>query len=93
MSRREINALLEKETFGFNKVLIVTLASLKDQWQREIHRFTDERAVIVSGPFKLRKRIYQEDDSLFKITNYEAVLRDGSSIAAFKPDLIILDEA
>ncbi len=86
-------ALLKKETFGFNKVLIVTLASLKDQWQREIHRFTDERAVIVSGPFKLRKRLYLEDDSLFKITNYEAVLRDGSSIAAFKPDLIILDEA
>ena len=86
-------ALLKKETFDFRKVLIVTLSSLKEQWQREIHRFTDERAVIVSGPFKVRKRLYLEDDSLFKITNYEAVLRDGGSIAAFKPDLIILDEA
>lgn len=86
-------ALLKRETFDFRKVLIVTLSSLKDQWQREIHRFTDERAVIVSGPFKVRKRLYLEDDSLFKITNYEAVLRDGGSIAAFKPDLIILDEA
>ncbi len=86
-------ALLKKETFDFRKVLIVTLASLKEQWQREIHRFTGERAVIVSGPFKGRKRLYLEDDSLFKITNYEAVLRDGGSIAAYKPDLIILDEA
>jgi superfamily II DNA or RNA helicase/predicted nucleic acid-binding Zn finger protein len=88
-----VAALLKKEAFDFRKVLIVTLSSLKEQWQREIHRFTDEKAVIVSGPFKTRKRLYLENDSLFKITNYEAVLRDGGSIAACKPDLIILDEA
>lgn len=86
-------AILKKENYGFKKVLIVTLASLKDQWKREIHRFTDEHAVLVAGNYKERKKIYQEENSLFKITNYEAVLRDGNSIAAFKPDLIILDEA
>ncbi len=86
-------ALLKKEVFGFNKVLIVTLASLKAQWQREIHRFTDERAVVVAGGFNRRRELYMRDDSLFKITNYEAVLRDITTIGGFKPDLIILDEA
>ncbi len=86
-------AVLKKEIFGFTKVLVVTLASLKDQWQREIERFTDEKAEVIAGSAAQRKRQYSEDDSLFKITNYEAVLRDVTIIARFKPDLIILDEA
>ncbi|HHD57486.1 MAG TPA: helicase, partial [Desulfobulbaceae bacterium] len=85
--------VLKKEIFGFTKVLVVTLASLKDQWQREIERFTDEKAEVIAGSAAQRKRQYSEDDSLFKITNYEAVLRDVTIIARFKPDLIILDEA
>ena len=86
-------AVLKKEIFGFSKVLVVTLASLKDQWQREIERFTDEKAEVIAGTARARKRQYSEDDSLFKITNYEAVLRDVTIISRFKPDLIILDEA
>ncbi|HHB76461.1 MAG TPA: helicase, partial [Desulfobulbus sp.] len=85
--------VLKKEIFGFTKVLVVTLASLKDQWQREIERFTDEKAEVIAGSAAQRKRQYSEDDSLFKITNYEAVLRDVTIISRFKPDLIILDEA
>jgi len=85
--------VLKKEIFGFTKVLVVTLASLKDQWQREIERFTDEKAEVIAGSAAQRKRQYSEDDSLFKITNYEAVLRDVTIITRFKPDLIILDEA
>ncbi len=85
--------VLKKEIFGFTKVLVVTLASLKDQWKREIERFTDEKAEVIAGTAAQRKRQYSEDDSLFKITNYEAVLRDVTIISRFKPDLIILDEA
>jgi superfamily II DNA or RNA helicase len=86
-------AVLKKEIFGFTKVLVVTLASLKDQWQREIERFSNEQAAVIAGTAQERKRQYREDDSLFKITNYEAVLRDVTIISRFKPDLIILDEA
>ena len=85
--------VLKKKIFGFSKVLVVTLASLKDQWKREIERFTDEKAEVIAGPANARKRQYNEDDSLFKITNYEAVLRDVTIISRFKPDFIILDEA
>lgn len=86
-------SILKKEVFGFRRVLIVTLASLKEQWKREIERFTPERAAIVAGSQQQRKAIYDDAESLFKITNYEAVLRDVTVIARFKPDVVILDEA
>lgn len=86
-------ALLKKRIFGFRRVLIVTLSSLKQQWQREIERFSDEKGCIIAGSARQRKDLYTNDSSLFKITNYEAVLRDVTIIARFKPDLIVLDEA
>ncbi|MGA1826144.1 MAG: SNF2-related protein, partial [bacterium] len=85
--------ILKKEVFGFQKILVVTLASLKEQWKREIERFTHENAIIISGNAEKRRACYFRDDCLFKITNYEAVLRDVMTIAQFKPDLVILDEA
>ena len=85
--------LLKKELFGFKRVVIVTLASLKEQWKREIEKFTNENAVIVEGNPKQRKCNYFNDPGLFKITNYEAVLRDVLLLSRYNPDLIILDEA
>lgn len=86
-------AILKKQIFSFSKALVITLASLKEQWKREIEKFSDEHAVVISGNAKKREELYTNDTGLFKITNYEAVLRDVSVISAFKPDLIILDEA
>lgn len=85
--------VLKKEVFGFQRVLVVTLASLKEQWKREIERFTVEKAVVVAGPRDRRVASYQDPESLFKITNYEAVLRDITFLSRLKPDLVILDEA
>jgi len=86
-------AVLKKELYGFRKILVITVASLKEQWKREIERFTDESAVVVAGTPKQRESTYFGDDSYFKITNYEAVLRDVTILTRFRPDLIILDEA
>jgi len=86
-------AVLKKELYGFNNILVVTLASLKEQWKREIERFTSEKAVIVAGTASKRQEIYTGDASFFKITNYEAVLRDVTIISRLRPDLVILDEA
>ncbi len=85
--------ILKKEVFGFSRVLVITLASLKEQWKREIEKFTREQAVVVAGSARMRQQTYFQDDSLFKITNYEAVLRDVTTLRRFKPDLVILDEA
>ena len=86
-------SVLKKDIFGFRTVLVVTLSSLKQQWQREIERSSNEASCIIAGTAEQRKQQYQEDNSLFKITNYEAVLRDVTIISSIKPDLIILDEA
>jgi SNF2 family DNA or RNA helicase len=84
---------LKQRIFGFEKVLVVTLASLKEQWKREIERFSDMQADIVAGSPQQRKEIYFSGQGLFKITNYEAVLRDVTLLSRFHPDLVILDEA
>ncbi len=86
-------SLLKKDIFGFEKVLVVTLASLKEQWRREIERFSSQKATVVAGSPDHRRQLYFNDDGFFKITNYEAVLRDVTMLSRFKPDLIILDEA
>jgi len=85
--------ILKKQVFGFRNLLVVAPASLKNQWKHEIEKFTDEQAVVISGPPHLRRKMYLEDDSLFKITNYEALMRDVSIVEHWKPDFIILDEA
>ena len=85
--------ILKKEIFGFKKILVVTLASLKEQWNREIEKFSDEKAMIIEGSAQKRKDIYMNTSHLFKITNYEAVLRDVTILSIYKPDLVILDEA
>ncbi len=85
-------AILKKEVFGFHKVVVITLASLKEQWKREIERFTGEKAVVIAGTQQHRENGYK-DNAFFKITNYEAVLRDINILSRFKPDLVILDEA
>lgn len=86
-------AVMKKEIFGFERVLVITLASLKEQWKREIERFSNETAVVVAGPAQKRKAIYRGGEHFFAITNYEAVLRDVTVISRFKPDIVILDEA
>lgn len=86
-------AIQKKEIFGFSKVLVITPASLKEQWKREIERYSDEKAIVVAGTAPQRRAIYLNDDCYFKIANYEAVLRDVLILSRFKPDLVILDEA
>ncbi|VAX35231.1 hypothetical protein MNBD_UNCLBAC01-1689 [hydrothermal vent metagenome] len=86
-------ALLKKELFNIEKVLIVCPASLKEQWKREIERFTDEAVTVIAGPKWVRQDVYTNNSDFFKVTNYEAVLRDNLVIGRYNPDLIILDEA
>lgn len=86
-------ALVKRNTFGVEKTLIVCPSSVKNQWKLEIEKFTDEKALVISGSRRKRRRAYFEDDSFFKITNYEALMRDIGTVVAWAPDLVILDEA
>lgn len=78
---------------GVQKILVVCPASLKQQWAREIAKFTGRNVQVVQGVAENRN-VHYRADALFFIVNYELVLRDLSVISeTLKPDLLILDEA
>jgi superfamily II DNA or RNA helicase len=77
---------------GINRVLVITPASVKQQWGREIERFTSDSYVVIGGPKAKRQKQY-EGDAFFTVVNYELVLRDLEQIRALSADLVILDEA
>ncbi len=75
------------------RVLVVSPASLKSEWEEQIAKFTDLGSEIVFGIPEKRWRIY-EDGPFFTLVNYEQVMRDFDEInLRMKPDVIILDEA
>lgn len=75
------------------RTLVICPASLKQQWAREIRKFTGQEARVIQGPAATRAAQYR-GASGFLIANYELILRDSSVIAeTLRPDLIILDEA
>ncbi len=86
-------AVMKKEIYGLRRTLVICPASLKYQWQQEIRRFTDEDAIVVEGGREQRQALYRNAKAYFLIANYEAVMRDISTIITHPPDMIILDEA
>lgn len=82
-----------REHEGVRRVLIICPASLKQQWAREIARFTDQEAQVLQGTAAERGAQYRRETAIF-IVNYELVLRDLSVInETLRPDLIVMDEA
>jgi len=82
--------------FGVSKVLVICPTSLKYQWQSEIVRFSgrqgDNAARVVNGGRAQRQKDYAQDD-FCKITNYEKLMPDLELIAAWAPEIVIVDEA
>jgi SNF2 family DNA or RNA helicase len=80
-------ALFKKKFLGFTRCLVVCPASLKQQWMNEIHKFCDEKAVVVPG------NDYWHYQEYFHIVSYETVVRDLELINRVGYDFVILDEA
>jgi len=78
--------------FGVERVLVVCPTSLKHQWEREIARVADRPARVIGG-FRRGREDGFRAESFYKVTNYDTVYRDLDLIAAWSPDLVILDEA
>ena len=86
-------AVLKKNIFDFKKTLVVCPASLKEQWKKEIEKFSDEKALVIQGLPEERERQYQDNDHFFFIVNYETILRDHLALNKAGFDFLILDEA
>jgi SNF2 family DNA or RNA helicase len=84
---------MKKKLFDFKKCLIICPASLKEQWKQEIEKFSEEKADIIQGLPRERRKIYKESDAYFLIANYETVLRDVHAMNKMQTDFVILDEA
>jgi SNF2 family DNA or RNA helicase len=78
--------------FGLTKVLVICPTSLKYQWQSEILRFAGRESHVIAGGRAQRQQEYARSD-FCKITNYEKLQPDLDLIAAWAPDLVIVDEA
>lgn len=77
------------------RVLVVTPASLKTEWEEQIKRFTTLGLQLVFGPRTARLKAYTAAEvPFFTIVNYEQVVTDTLDINEhFKPDIVVLDEA
>ena len=76
-----------------SRVLVVTPASLKTEWEEQIQRFTNLAYRLVFGARKARLAVYASP-GFFTIANYEQIVRDGLDInRILNPEVVILDEA
>jgi SNF2 family DNA or RNA helicase len=83
--------LLARER-GIRRVLVVAPASVKYQWEGEIRKFTDRSVQVVEGLKDAREELYAQD-AFYKLVNYEQVVRDLDLMNAWRPDVVVLDEA
>ena len=79
-----------KQQAGIKKVLVITPASLKNQWISEVSRFTDLSYQLIAGSAEDRSEQY--GNAFFSIANYEQILKDKPFVERISWDLIILDE-
>lgn len=90
-------AAIDFEQGWARRVLIVTPASLKDNWAEEIEQFTNFDAVVLTGGPKTRsKRIREfnrQDSHHVLIVNYEQVKPHLQELNACNFDIVMYDEA
>lgn len=77
------------------RVLVVTPASLKAEWEEQIRKFTTLPLRLVFGGRTARASLYgQAAPPFFTIANYEQIVADSLDInGRLRPDIVVLDEA
>jgi hypothetical protein len=75
------------------RVLVVTPASLKTEWEEQIERFTDLPFQLIYGHRGKRLQLYASAP-FYTIINYEQMVSDALDVnERMQPDVVILDEA
>ncbi len=84
---------LLRRTRDIRRVLVISPASLKGEWEEQIGKFTELPSHIVQGPRAKRLQQYKKS-AFFFLANYEQIRPDVEEInTTLMPDVIILDEA
>jgi superfamily II DNA or RNA helicase len=84
---------LLRQTRRIERVLVVSPASLKTEWEEQIGKFTSLPARLVFGPRAQRLATYRAP-SFFYLCNYEQAVSDWKEMnEIIAPDVVILDEA
>src|SRR5262245_25069188 len=83
--------LLARER-GIERVLVVAPASVKYQWETEVRKYTGRLVQVIDGTTAQRRTQYGQP-TIYRLINYEQVVRDLDELNAWQPDLVILDEA
>jgi hypothetical protein len=74
--------------------LVLCLASLKYQWQKEIAKFSDSTSIVIDGTPKVRHLLYEDADKYdYIIMNYEQVVNDWEILKTKKFGAVVCDEA
>lgn len=74
-------------------ILVVTLATLKGNWEEEIARHTHFTCHVLSGSPKQRQRQLEAFDADILIVNYEQVISEWERLNAMGFEVVIYDEA
>ena len=74
---------------GVERVLVISPASLKTEWEEQIGRFTDLPSLIIYGTRATRQKLYRKP-AFFYLCNYEQILVDGQTVNV---DLFIVTES
>ncbi len=84
---------LLRQLRGVQRVLVISPASLKAEWEEQIEKFSSLGSLIIQGSRASRLKQYRQE-SFFYLGNYEQVMYDADEIQSLlAPDIIILDEA
>lgn len=74
--------------------LVLCLASLKFQWEKEIKKFSDKSPLVIDGTVAKRHQLYEQMfEHDYIIMNYEQVVNDWEIIKHINFDAIVCDEA
>lgn len=85
-------AMLLRRVQRAARILVICPASLTAQWQGELARFAGWEAQIIAGPRVARCAAWTEP-AMLRLAAFDVVVRDQAEVAAFAPDLVIVDEA
>ncbi|HEB87714.1 MAG TPA: DEAD/DEAH box helicase [Gammaproteobacteria bacterium] len=84
---------LLRRLHGVQRVLVISPASLKAEWEEQIEKFSSLDSLIIQGSRATRLKQYRQE-SFFYLCNYEQIMPDANEIQSIlAPDIIILDEA